>query len=70
MIASERVREINRQRDESGENALPTDQYKKLEKAHLLAGREIEAGLINRDEYMRKVARRARRQNKPSPLMR
>ena len=60
LIASERVREINRERDASGESGLPTDQYKKLEKAHLKAVREIVEGKIGR-EYLKKINQRVRK---------
>jgi len=57
LIASERVREINRERSEDGTYLGGILQYKSLEKPHLKACREIVEGKVGR-EYLKKVARR------------
>jgi DNA-directed RNA polymerase subunit K/omega len=57
LIASERVREINLERHESGVYLGDINQYKSLEKPHLKACREIVEGKIGR-EYLKKVGRR------------
>lgn len=57
LIASERVREINRERSEDGTYLGGILQYKSLEKPHLKATREIVEGKVGR-EYLKKVARR------------
>jgi DNA-directed RNA polymerase subunit K/omega len=57
LIASERVREINRERANDGVYLGGINQYKSLEKPHLKACREIVEGKIGR-EYLKKVGRR------------
>ena len=57
LIASERVREINRDRAAAGTYLGDVSQYKALEKPHLKACREIVEGKIGR-EYLKKVGRR------------
>ena len=57
LIASERVREINRERAEDGVYKGGISQYKTLEKPHLKACREIVEGKVGR-EYLKKVSRR------------
>jgi len=60
LIASERVREIHRDRRESGTYGLETGSYQKLEKPHLQACREIVEGKIGR-EYLKKVSQRGQK---------
>lgn len=58
LIASERVREINRSRSADGTyGAVDMIAYKKLEKPHLQACREIVEGKVGL-EYLKKVGRR------------
>jgi DNA-directed RNA polymerase omega subunit len=57
LIASERVREINRERAEDGVYKVDFSKYKTLEKPHLKACREIVEGKVGR-EYLKKVSRR------------
>lgn len=59
LIASERVREINRQRTEDGSYLVDMAEYKKLEKPHLQANREIMEGKVGR-EYLKKIGQRIR----------
>jgi DNA-directed RNA polymerase subunit K/omega len=58
LIASERVREINRERYENGTYSCDMTEYKKLEKPHLKAKREIVEGYVGR-EYLKKINKRA-----------
>lgn len=60
LIASERVREINRERLESGVLLGGVQVLKTLEKPHVQACREIVEGRIGR-EYLKKVGRRIQR---------
>jgi hypothetical protein len=70
LIASERFREINRQRSASGENGLPTSEYKKLPKIHHVVAQDIESGLVGR-EYLKRISDRANRgRRKERELMR
>lgn len=57
LIASERVREINSERHQSGVYLDGISRYKTLEKPHLKACREIVEGKVGR-EYLKKVSRR------------
>jgi len=63
LIASERVKEIYEQRSANGDAALPVERHKRLEKPHLQAAREIEAGLIG-VEYLEKIRQRASNKNR------
>jgi hypothetical protein len=70
LIASERFREINRQRSASGENGLPTNEYAKLKKIHNVVAEDIESGLVGR-EYLKRISDRANRgRRKERELMR
>jgi len=60
LIASERVREINSERHQSGIYLDGIDRYKTLEKPHLQAVREVVEGKVGL-EYLKKVSRRIRR---------
>jgi DNA-directed RNA polymerase subunit K/omega len=60
LIASERVREINSERHQSGIYLDGIDRYKTLEKPHLQAAREVVEGKVGL-EYLKKVSRRIRR---------
>ena len=60
LIASERVREINRQRIENGSFLNGIDGYKKLTKPHLQARDEIVEGKVGR-EYLKKIGQRIRK---------
>ena len=61
LIASERIREINRARSEDGTYGnVDMTVYKKLEKPHLQACREIVEGKIGL-EYLKKVGRRIKK---------
>ena len=57
LIASERVREINRERANNGVYLGDIQQYKSLEKPHLQACREIVEGKVGR-EYLKKIGQR------------
>lgn len=57
LIASERVREINRERSNDGIYKGDIKQYKSLEKPHLKACREIVEGKVGR-EYLKKISQR------------
>jgi DNA-directed RNA polymerase subunit K/omega len=57
LVASERVRELNRQRADSGQNGLPPSEYSKLEKLHTVAARDIEEGRVTR-EYLKRIGER------------
>ena len=60
LIASERVREINSERHQSGIYLDGIDRYKTLEKPHLQAAREVVEGKVGR-EYLKKVSQRIRK---------
>lgn len=62
LIASERIREINRERINDGSYSGGIDSYKNLEKPHQKACREIVSGEVGR-EYLKKIGERAH-QNK------
>jgi DNA-directed RNA polymerase subunit K/omega len=57
LIASERVREINRERAENGTYLGDVSKFKALEKPHLKACREIVEGKVGR-EYLKKIGQR------------
>ena len=59
LIASERVREINKERSDSEVFLGGIDVVKTLEIPHLMATREIIEGKVGR-EYLKKVSRRIR----------
>ena len=59
LIASERVREINRERTEDGSFLKGFDSYKKLTKPHLQALEDITTGKVGR-EYLKKISQRIR----------
>jgi DNA-directed RNA polymerase subunit K/omega len=69
LIASERVRELNRERAASGLNSLPTSEYKKLPKLHHQAIDDIEQGRVGR-EYLKKISDRANRGRRDKDYMR
>ena len=69
LIASERFREINRQRSASGENGLPTSEYAKLNKIHNVVAEDIESGRVGR-EYLKRIADRANRPRRELDTMR
>ena len=70
LIASERIRELNRERSANGLNALPTSEFKKLPKLHSQANTDIVEGRVGR-EYLKKISDRANRgRNKERELMR
>jgi hypothetical protein len=69
LIASERFREINRQRSASGENGLPTHQYKNLPKIHHVVAEDIESGRVGR-EYLKRISDRANRHRRELDTMR
>ena len=60
LIASERFREINRQRSASGQNGLPTPEYAKLKKIHIQVAEDIQSGSVGR-EYLKRISDRANR---------
>lgn len=60
LIASERFREINRQRSTDGSNGLPTPEYAKLKKIHTQVAEDIESGAVGR-EYLKRISDRAQR---------
>ena len=60
LIASERVREINSERHQSGIYLDGIDRYKSLEKPYLQAAREVVEGKVGL-EYLKKVSRRIRK---------
>jgi DNA-directed RNA polymerase subunit K/omega len=60
LIASERVREIYRERAASGENALPIEEYKRLPLIYKTAAEDIESGRVG-IEYLKKIKSRDRR---------
>jgi len=62
LIASERVREINRERASNGQNALSTEEYKRLPLIHDIAAQDIESGRVG-IEYLKKIRGRDRRQS-------
>lgn len=59
LIASERVREINRQRFTDDTYTLGFEEYKKLKKPHLQALDDIVSGKVGR-EYLKRVRDRSR----------
>ena len=68
LVASERVRELHRERANSGDNALPPGEYGKMEKLHQIAARDIEEGRVTRD-YLKRIGQR-HRENKRKQFMR
>ena len=54
LVASERVKEIHRERKAQELNRLPMSQYSKLEKPHAQVAREIESGQVG-IEYLLKI---------------
>jgi uncharacterized membrane protein len=64
LIASERYREIVRERYTSGQMALQPKEYAKLEKIHERILTDFEAGSINQDEYLKKIRDRSRKNRK------
>lgn len=57
LVASQRTREINIQRNNTGENSQLRDKNSKREYPHQQAAREITEGTVGR-EYLRKVKSR------------
>lgn len=60
LIASERVREINRERIEDGSFLNGISGYKKLTKPHQQALEDITTGKVGR-EYLKKIGQRIRK---------
>jgi hypothetical protein len=64
LIASERYREVVRERYTNGQMALPPSEYIKLEKIHERVQKDFDAGLIDKDEYLKKIRDRSRKHRK------
>lgn len=62
LVASERVKEIHRERKAKGLNGLSMSAYSKLEKTHVQVSREIEEGTVG-VEYLLKIRDREQKSN-------
>ena len=60
LIASERIREINRERYNNGTYSADMDVYRHLEKPHQQAVREMVEGKVGR-EYLKKLGRKTQK---------
>jgi hypothetical protein len=62
LIASERVREIYRERAASGENSLPPEEYRHLPLIYKTAAEDIESGRVG-IEYLKRIGNRDQRKS-------